>query len=92
MLDLCGCTGFSLVVVSGDCSLVLVLRLLIAVASLVGEHGLYSTGASVVSTHGLIVVAPRLRSRSSAVRAHRLGCSVAREMIRDQTHVCCISR
>ena len=33
-------TGFSLVVASGICSLVVVHRLLIAVASLVGERGL----------------------------------------------------
>jgi len=34
------CEGFSLVVVSGDYSLVAVCRLLIAVSSLVVEHGL----------------------------------------------------
>ena len=39
-LGLCFCTGRSLVVVSGDCSLVIMHRLLIAVASLVVEHGL----------------------------------------------------
>ena len=40
LLDLCCCTGFSLVVVSGRHSLVAVHGLLIAVASLVAEHGL----------------------------------------------------
>ena len=81
MLDLCGSTDFSLVVVSGGYSPVLVLRLLIVVASHVGEHGLYGTGASVVSTHGLIAVALRLRSRGSTVGVHRLSYSVACEML-----------
>ena len=40
VLGLCCCTGFSLVVVIGGCSLVAVHGLLIAVASLVAEHGL----------------------------------------------------
>ena len=40
VLGLCCCTGFSLVVVSGDYSLVAVRRLLIVMASLVAEHRL----------------------------------------------------
>ena len=40
VLGLCGCTGFSLVAVSGGYSLVEVRELLIAVASLVAEGGL----------------------------------------------------
>ena len=40
MLGLRGCAGFSLVVASGGSSLVAVLRLLIAVASLLAELGL----------------------------------------------------
>ena len=43
MLGLCGCSGFSLVAVRG---------LLIAVASLVAEHGLQSSGSAVMA-HGL---------------------------------------
>ena len=38
VLGLCCCTGFSLVAVSRGYSLAVVLRLLIAVASLVAEH------------------------------------------------------
>ena len=45
VLDLHCCTGFSLVVVSGDYSLVAMCGLLIAVASLVWEHGLYGAWA-----------------------------------------------
>ena len=40
VLDLRCCTGFSLVAASRGCSLVAVRRLLVAVISLVGEHGL----------------------------------------------------
>ena len=39
-LDHCCCVGFSLVAVSRGSSLVAVYRLLIAVASLIAEHGL----------------------------------------------------
>ena len=46
------CTGFSLAVVSGGYSLVAVSRLLIAVASLAVELGLWRTG-SVLVEHGL---------------------------------------
>ena len=42
--------GFSLAVASGDHSLVAVLGLLLAVASLVAKHGLCSVWASVVGT------------------------------------------
>ena len=52
MLDLHYSAGFSLVVVNGGYSQNVVLRLLIAVASLV-EHGLWGTQASVVVAHGL---------------------------------------
>ena len=45
--------GFSLVVVSGGYSLVLVCGFLIAVASLVAELGLSGTQASVIIAHGL---------------------------------------
>ena len=46
---LCCCTGFSLIVVSRVYSLVVVHRLLIAVASLVAEHRLWDTRASLVA-------------------------------------------
>ena len=73
--------GLSLAVASGSFALVMLLRLVIVVASLVGEHGFYGTGVSVVSTHGLIVVALGLWSRGSTVGVHRLSCSVACEML-----------
>ena len=53
MLGLPCCTGFALVAASGGFSLVVVLRLFISVASLVVEHGLLGTKASVVAAHGL---------------------------------------
>ena len=47
------CTGFSLVVMRQGYSLVSVLGLLIAVASLVAEHRLYvGRGGSIVAAHG----------------------------------------
>ena len=45
--------GFSLVALSGGYSLVVMLGLLIAVASLVAEHGLSGARTSVVVAHGL---------------------------------------
>ena len=44
MLGLPCCTGFSLVAASGDYSLVVTYRLLIAAASLVVEHRLHGCG------------------------------------------------
>ena len=40
VLGLCRCTGFSLIAVSGGCSVVAVCRLLVEVASLIAEDGL----------------------------------------------------
>ena len=53
VLGLCGCVGFYLVAASRGYSLVVVHRLLIAVASLVAEHGLQGTQASAVAAPGL---------------------------------------
>ena len=53
MLGLRCCTGFSLVVANEGYSLGVVHRLLIVVASLVAEHGLESTRASLVVVHRL---------------------------------------
>ena len=55
MLGLPCCGDFSLVVVSGCYSLVVVRGLLIAVASLVAEHGLQGSWASVVAAWGLSI-------------------------------------
>ena len=52
VLGLRCCTGFSLVVGSEGYSLAVVLRILVVVASLVAEHRLWSTQASV--THSFI--------------------------------------
>ena len=53
MLGLCCCKGFSLVEESGGCSLAVVGRLLIVVASPVAEHGLPGMQASVAAARGL---------------------------------------
>ena len=52
VLGLCICTGFSLAVASGGYSLVAVHKLLVAAASLVVEHSLWSVQASVVGVPG----------------------------------------
>ena len=61
--------------------------LLVAVASLVAEHGLWGTWASVVAAQGL-------QSTGSAVKAQGLSypavCGIFQ--IRDRTHVLCIDR
>ena len=53
VLDLCCCMGFPLISECGGYSLFWVCRLLVAVASLVAEHGPWGAQASVVVTHGL---------------------------------------
>ena len=60
VLGLHCCTGFSLVVVSRGYTVVAVSRLLIAVASLVAEHELSGTWASVLAAHGLRALEHRL--------------------------------
>ena len=71
-----GCAGssllcrLSLVAVNRGCSLVLVHWLLIAVASLVAEHKLYGTWASIVATSGP-------QSTGSIVVVHGLSCFTA---------------
>ena len=62
VLGLHCCTGFSLVVASGGCSLVVAHRVLIAVASVVGEHRLWAAWASVV-----VVQAPEHWLRSCGI-------------------------
>ena len=53
ILGLCCYIGFSLVAASGSYSLGVVCRLLVAVVSLVVEHGLEGVQASVVAAPGL---------------------------------------
>ena len=65
MLGFHCCAGFSLVVLREGCSLVVVCRPLVVVASLV-EDGPYGTQASVVTVHGL-------RSCGSQTLEHRLS-------------------
>ena len=67
VLGLHCCLGFSLVLVNKGYSLFVVCGLLIAEASLVMEHRLLGTRASVV-------VAPGLWSTGSIVVAHRCSC------------------
>ena len=79
------------VVVSSGYSLVGVCGLLVAVASLVVEHGLGGIQASVVAAHGLSIVAS---GTSSIVVVHGLRCSVACGIFPDQGSNCvfCIGR
>ena len=67
ILGLHSCVGFSLVVESRDYSLVAARELLVAVASLIGDHGLQGTQAAVVWAHGL-------SSCGSWALEHRLNC------------------
>ena len=60
VLGLCRCAGFSLVAASRDYSSVLVHGLLIAMVSLVAEHWLQGTQASVAAVCGSVAVAPGL--------------------------------
>ena len=66
------CKGFSLGVASWGCSLVVVHRFLVAVASLV-EHGLWDAWVSVAAAHVLRSVALGLWSTGSIVVAHGLS-------------------
>ena len=68
--------------------------LLIAVASLVAEHGLQAHGLQQLWHAGSVVVARRLQSAGSVVMAHGLSCSAACEIFPDQGSTCvpCIGR
>ena len=70
MLGLHCCSGFSLIAESRGYSLGAMCGLLIAVASLVVEHRLYGTSASVAAV-------PGLQSAGSIVVAHRFSCPTA---------------
>ena len=59
MLGLCCCSGLSLVVASGDCSLVAVHGFLISAASFVG-HGLQGVQASAAVACGSAAATPGL--------------------------------
>ena len=78
--------GFSLVVVSSGYSLVVVPGFLVAVASLIAEHGLQGERASVAAG----VVAPGLQSAGSIVVAQGLSCSMARGICQDQGWNLCL--
>ena len=87
VLDLCCCTGFSLVVVSEACSLFSVLRLLIAVLRAQASHccGFYCWGAW-AST----VQVSRLQSKGSTVVVHGLSCSEVSGIFLDQGSNLCL--
>ena len=89
LLGLCFCTDFSLVVLSGGCSQVVVFRLLIAVASLVVELRLSVLRFSNPNTKDSKAAAPGLQSTGSIVVAHGLSRSEACEILqtRDRIHV-----
>ena len=69
VLGLHCCAGLSLVAASGGYSIAVVCKLLITVASLVTEHGLYRVRASVVAACGL----SSYRSRAPEHRLNSLG-------------------
>ena len=71
----CGERGIFFLVVRG---------FLIAVASLVAEHGLYAHGLQQLQHAGSVVVARGLQSTGSVVVAHRLSCSAACGIFLDQ--------
>ena len=79
-----GCyADFSLVAEGRGCSLVVVCRLLIAEASLIAEHGLQSSRASIVAASGLINWGSWTAERSSPASL----CHVGSSWTKDQTHV-----
>ena len=73
MLSLCCCLGFSVLVVSRGCSVVVLCELFIVLASLVVEHMQASVG-----------VPPGLWSMGSVVVAHRLSCPLVSGIFQDQ--------
>ena len=73
---LCCYMGFSLVVAGGGCLLVVLHRILIAVAS--------RSGAQVCSVQGSGIAAPTLWSTDSVAVAHGLSCSAAFGILLDQ--------
>ena len=86
-----GCVGSSLLRTGflqlrrvGGLLLVEVCRLLIAVASLVAEHGLQARGLQQSWHVSSVVVAHGLQSAGSVVVAHRLSCSMACGIFPDQ--------
>ena len=87
VLDLCCCTGFSLVVVSEAYSLFSVLRLRIAALGAQASHccGFYCWGAW-AST----VQVSRLQSKGSTVVVHGLSCSEVSGIFLDQGSNLCL--
>ena len=82
MLGLRCCMGFFLLVASGGCSIVAVLGLLIAVASL-AEHRLQGMWLQWLRHVGSVFAVPGLQSVDSLV-AHGLCCSTACGIFLDQ--------
>ena len=87
VLHLHCCRGFSLVVESRAYSLVVVLRLLLAVAAFVVEHGLWGMQDSVVGLVGSRAQAQQLWHTGLVAPQH-----VGSSQTRDRTRVCCIDR
>ena len=71
------CVGFSLASAGGGYSLVALLGLLIVVASLVAEHGLWCPLASAVAACGLSSCGFRALEHRLNRRVHGLSCSTA---------------
>ena len=91
MLRLHCCAGFSLVAASGEYSAVSVHRLLIAVASLVGEHGpLGHVDFSSCATRAQVLVIPMLWNTGSIVVACGVSCFEACEIFWDMGSIPCL--
>ena len=76
--------GLSLVAVSGGLLFAAVRRLLVAVASLVAEHGLQGCGLQQLWHLDSVVVACRLQSSGSVIVVHGLSCSATYGIFPDQ--------
>ena len=84
MLGLHCCVGFSLVRACGGYALVALHGLLIAVASLIEEHGALGMRASVVAAHALSCCSSRALEHRLIVVEHRLSCCAAYGIFLDQ--------
>ena len=89
---LCCCVGFSLVVASRGYSLVAILGLLIAVASLVVEYGGEGTWASVVAARGFSSCDFRALEHGLNSHGAHAAQHVGSSCTRGRTHVSCTGR
>ena len=89
-MGLCCCEGFSPLAACGSYSLAVVRRLVISVASLAVEHGLYGTRAPVVTASGLKSCHSRALKHGLNSYSVRLTCSAARGIFLEQGSNLCL--